>query len=63
MVSTASWKLRFSLSWRNRKISPALPVLKHLKIFFSGITKNEGVLSWLKGLRPFHVEPVFLSWT
>jgi hypothetical protein len=57
IISTASENETFSFSWINRKISPALPLLKHLNIFFTGMAKNDGVFSSLNGLRPRQLDP------
>ena len=42
---------------------PPRPELKSLKIPLAGDTKNEGVFSFDQGLKPFMLDPAFLSCT
>ena len=61
--STASGKLRPSVSIRNAKMSPCLPDEKSWKNPFWSLTKKEGVFSALKGERPAHSRPCLRSLT
>src|SRR5271165_938673 len=61
--STASGKLRPSVSIRNAKTSPCLPDEKSWKNPFWSLTKKEGVFSALKGESPAHSRPCFFSLT
>src|SRR5208337_871485 len=61
--STASGKLRPSVSLTKAKMSPCLPDEKSWKKPFWSLTKNEGVFSALKGERPAHSRPCLRNLT
>src|SRR3954447_10845795 len=61
--STASGKLTPSVSMTNLKASPCFPEEKSWKKPFWSLTKKDGVFSALKGDRPRHSRPSFLSRT
>ena len=61
--STASGKLRPSVSLTKAKMSPCLPEEKSWKKPFWSLTKNDGVFSALKGERPAHSRPCLRSST
>ena len=55
--STASGKVRPSVSIRKAKASPCLPDEKSWKKPFWSLTKNDGVFSALNGDKPRHSRP------
>ena len=61
--STASGKLRPSVSMTNLKMSPFCPEEKSNQEPLWSLTKNEGVFSCLKGDRPFSSRPARFSAT
>src|SRR5208337_5206444 len=61
--STASGKLKPSVSLTKVKMSPCLPDEKSWKKPFWSLTKNEGVFSTLNGERPAHSRPCLRSLT